>query len=97
MKMLEVDKLMRNGAVWAATHLSATDLNLVRQYINLDEQLKFRCSAPSSLVHLKQLDDEDKKGSPKQARSSAKAKKSRAQRKAANAHAKKSPAGTKAQ
>jgi hypothetical protein len=73
MKMLEVDKLMQNGATWAATHLSATDLNLVRQYIDLDEQLKFRCSAPSSLVNLKHHDDEDKdkeSGSHQQAGSS---------------------------
>ncbi len=71
MKMLEVDKLMENGAAWAASHLSATDLYLVRQYIDLDEQLKFRCSAPSSLAHLKHLDDEDEENStPKQADSS---------------------------
>ena len=68
MKMLEVDKLMENGPAWAASHLSAEDLSLVRQYIDLDEQLKFRCSAPSSLVHLKHLDDEDEEnGAAKQA------------------------------
>jgi hypothetical protein len=68
MKMLEVDKLMQNGAAWAASHLSSTDLSLVRQYIDLDEQLKFRCSAPSSLVHLKHLDDdEEENGAAKQA------------------------------
>ena len=40
----------------------------MRQYIDLDEQLKFRCSAPSSLVHLKHLDDEDEEnGAAKQA------------------------------
>ena len=59
MKMLEVDKLMEKGATWAASHLPPADLSLVRQYIDLDEQLKFRCSAPSSLVHLKHLDEED--------------------------------------
>ncbi len=68
MKLLEVDKLMENGAGWAASHLSAIDLNLVREYIGLDEQLKFRCSAPGSLVHLKHLDDEDEEnGAAKQA------------------------------
>ncbi len=68
MKMLEVDKLMENGPAWAASHLSSDDLNLVRLYIELDEQLKFRCSAPSSLVHLKHLDDEDEEnGAAKQA------------------------------
>ena len=68
MKMLEVDKLMENGPAWAASNLSERDLSLVRPYIELDEQLKFRCSAPSSLVHLKHLDDEDEEnGAAKQA------------------------------
>ncbi len=59
MKALDVDKLMENGPAWAAAHLSTADLGLVRQYIDLDEQMKFRCAAPSSLVHLKHLEDED--------------------------------------
>jgi hypothetical protein len=62
MKALEIDKLMENGPAWATSHLSAADLSLVRQYIDLDEQLKFRCSAPSSLVHLKHLEEEDEEG-----------------------------------
>lgn len=63
MKMLDVDKMMEKGPAWAASHLSPADLSLVRQYIDLDEQLKFRCSAPSSLVHhLKHLDEEDEEG-----------------------------------
>jgi hypothetical protein len=57
MKLLDVDKLMERGPAWAASHLSPAELSLVRQYIDLDEQMKFRCSAPSSLVHLKNLDD----------------------------------------
>ncbi len=106
MKMLEVDKLMENGPTWAASHLSDADLSLVRQYIDLDEQLKFRCSAPSSLVHLKHLDDEDEdNGAAKQADSAdGEAKKDQAgdaqeedapkpaeKHKAAKAPAKKSP------
>lgn len=59
LKALDVDKLMANGPVWAADHLSAGDLALVRQYIDLDEQMKFRCTAPGSLVRLKHLEDED--------------------------------------
>ena len=80
MKMLEVDKLMEKGPAWAASNLSDADLSLVRQYIDLDEQLKFRCSAPGSLVHLKHLDDEeDESGGAKQAASAdGEAKKSRA-------------------
>lgn len=59
MKLLDVDKLMEKGPSWAASHLSPAELSLVRQYIGLDEQMKFRCSAPSSLVHLKNLDEAD--------------------------------------
>ena len=67
MKMLEVDKLMEKGPSWAASHLTSADLSLVRQYIDLAEQLKFRCSAPSSLVHLKHLDDDEEDSQAKQA------------------------------
>jgi hypothetical protein len=65
MKALEVDKLMEKGPSWAVSHLSSGDLGLIRQYIDLDEQMKFRCSAPGSLVHLKHLDEEDEEGSQK--------------------------------
>ncbi len=59
LKALDVDKLMDNGPAWAAGNLSPGDLGLVRQYLDLNEQMKFRCSAPNSLVHLKHLEDED--------------------------------------
>jgi hypothetical protein len=65
MKTLDVDKLMEKGPNWAVSHLSSGDLALVRQYIDLDEQMKFRCSAPSSLVHLKHLEDEDEEAGGK--------------------------------
>jgi hypothetical protein len=64
MKALDVDKLMEKGPVWAISHLSPADLSLVRQYIDLDEQMKFRCSAPGSLVHLKHLDEEEEETKP---------------------------------
>ncbi len=67
MKALDVDKLMERGPAWAVSHLSPSDLGLVRQYIDLDEQMKFRCQAPGSLVHLKHLEDEDEDGSAKAA------------------------------
>ena len=63
MKLLNVDKLMEKGPAWAVSHLSPVDLNLVRQYIDLDEQMRFRCSAPESLVHLKNLDEVDEENS----------------------------------
>jgi hypothetical protein len=71
MKALEVDKLMEKGPSWAVSHLSPGDLGLIRQYIDLDEQMKFRCSAPGSLVHLKHLDEEDDEGSQKPSAESA--------------------------
>jgi hypothetical protein len=75
LKALDVDRLMENGPAWAAAHLSPSDLSLIRQYIDLDEQLKFRCSAPSSLVHLKHLDEEDEGGGQAAADGAAEAKK----------------------
>ncbi len=45
MKALDVDKLMERGPAWAVDNLSPSDFSLVRQYIDLDEQMKFRCSA----------------------------------------------------
>ncbi len=62
LKALEVDKLMENGPSWAMSHLSPVQIALVRQYIDLDEQMKFRCAAPSSLVHLKNLEPEPEDG-----------------------------------
>jgi hypothetical protein len=59
LKDLEVDKLMEKGPEWAVSHLSPGDLSLVRRYIDTDEQIKFRCLDPTSLVHLKSLEDDD--------------------------------------
>ncbi len=67
LKALDVDRLMERGPAWAAGHLSTGDLALVRQYIDLDEQMKFRCDAPRSLVHLKHLEDEDEDNGAKAA------------------------------
>ena len=71
LKALDVDKLMENGPAWAADHLSTSDLALVRQYIDLDEQMKFRCAAPGALVHLKHLEDEDEDNGAKPAEDAA--------------------------
>ena len=71
LKALDVDKLMENGPAWAADHLSTSDLALVRQYIDLDEQMKFRCAAPGALVHLKRLEDEDEENGAKPAEDTA--------------------------
>jgi hypothetical protein len=67
LKALDVDRLMEKGPGWAAANLSSPDLGLVRQYIDLDEQFKFRCLPPGSLVRLKQLEDEDEDNAGKPA------------------------------
>lgn len=72
LKALDVDKLMEKGPEWAISNLSQTDLNLVRRYIDVDEQIKFRCLPPSSLVHLRAPEgDEDEDSSEKPATESA--------------------------
>jgi hypothetical protein len=56
---LKVEDLMAKGADWAAAHLSLGDLNLVRRFIEVDEQIKFRCEPATTLVKLRGLDDEE--------------------------------------
>ncbi|MBI4724923.1 MAG: hypothetical protein HY765_08085, partial [Rhodomicrobium sp.] len=65
MKALDVERLMENGPSWAVSHLSPADLNLVRRYIDLGEQVKFRCTAPGTLVRLKHIEEEEGEGGPK--------------------------------
>jgi hypothetical protein len=75
MKALEIDKLMEKGPAWAASHLPAADLSLIRQYIDLDEQMRFRCAAPGSLVHLKHIEDDGEEAGSGQDSAEADAKK----------------------
>jgi hypothetical protein len=71
MKALEIDKLMEKGPAWAASHLTAADLSLIRQYIDLDEQMRFRCAAPGSLVHLKHIEEDDEEAARNNAQAGA--------------------------
>jgi hypothetical protein len=41
-----VPRLMANGPEWARTNLSAADLGLIKLYIEVDEELTFRCTRP---------------------------------------------------
>jgi hypothetical protein len=41
--VLGVDKEFGKGADWAKANLAPAELNLVRRYLVIDEQLKFRC------------------------------------------------------
>jgi hypothetical protein len=73
MKALDIDKLMEKGPAWAASHLPAADLSLIRQYIDLDEQMRFRCAAPGSLVHLKHIEEDDEEAARNNAQAAAEA------------------------
>jgi hypothetical protein len=53
LKTLEVEALMQKGPEWALANLSAGDLSLIRKFIEDDEQIKFRCMPPASLVKLR--------------------------------------------
>ncbi len=65
LKLLDVDRLMEKGPEWAVANLSTGDMSIVRKYIELDEQVKFRCLPPSSLVTLQgPPEDEDASAKP---------------------------------
>ena len=40
---LRIDQVFARGPDWAKANLTPPDLDLVKRYIDLDEQLKFRC------------------------------------------------------
>lgn len=44
LSVLGVDKFFDHGAEWVKANLTAADHNLVERYVNVFEQLKFRCS-----------------------------------------------------
>jgi hypothetical protein len=73
MKALDIDKLMEKGPAWAASHLPPAELSLIRQYIDLDEQMRFRCAAPGSLVHLKHIEEDGEEASGANTQESAEA------------------------
>ena len=55
LQALKVKELMAKGPDWALANLSQGDLNLVRRFIEVDEQIKFRCTSPAALVQLRGL------------------------------------------
>lgn len=55
LQALKVEELMAKGPDWAVANLSQGDLNLVRRFIEVDEQIKFRCTSPAALVQLRGL------------------------------------------
>lgn len=43
--VLGIDTYFERGAEWVKANLTAADYNLVKRYVNVYEQLKFRCPA----------------------------------------------------
>jgi hypothetical protein len=57
--VLGVDKTVEKGADWAKEKLTVADLNLVKRYFEVFEQLKFRCEKIVATVESEEKDDDD--------------------------------------
>ncbi len=55
--VLGVDKEFAKGPEWAKANLAQAELNLLKRYLTIEEQLKFRCGM--AVVNLSIPDDED--------------------------------------
>lgn len=57
--VLGIDKHVEKGAGWAKERLTVADLNLVKRYLDVFEQLKFRCDKLIALAEPAEKDDDD--------------------------------------
>jgi len=57
--VLGIDKHIEKGAAWAKERLTVADLNLVKRYLDVFEQIKFRCEKIVALVEPEEKDDDD--------------------------------------
>lgn len=57
--VLGIDKHVEKGAGWAKERLTVADLNLVKRYLDVFEQLKFRCDKLVALAEPEEKDDDD--------------------------------------
>jgi hypothetical protein len=60
--VLGIDKHIEKGAAWAKERLTVADLNLVKRYLDVFEQIKFRCEKIVALVEPEEKDDDDDDG-----------------------------------
>lgn len=58
MIVLGIDKYFEKGSDWAKANLTVADLNLVKRYLDVYEQLTFRCKEELNIVELDEPDDE---------------------------------------
>ena len=61
--VLGIDKHVEKGAVWAKERLTVADLNLVKRYLDVFEQIKFRCEKILALAEPEEKDEDDDDGS----------------------------------
>jgi hypothetical protein len=57
LNVLGVDKQVEKGAGWAKEHLTVADLNLVKRYVDVFEQIIFRCEKVVALVEPQAKDE----------------------------------------
>jgi hypothetical protein len=57
--VLGIDKTVEKGAGWAKEKLTVADLNLVKRYLEVMEQIKFRCDKVVALAEPEEKDEDD--------------------------------------
>lgn len=57
--VLGIDKTVEKGAGWAKERLTVADLNLVKRYLDVMEQIKFRCDKIVALAEPEEKDEDD--------------------------------------
>jgi hypothetical protein len=60
--VLGIDNYFEKGAEWAKANLTVADLNLVKRYLDVYEQLKFRCEEEIDIVEVDEPDDVEDAG-----------------------------------
>ena len=57
--VLGIDKHVEKGAAWAKERLTVVDLNLVKRYLDVFEQIKFRCEKIVAMAEPEEKDEDD--------------------------------------
>jgi hypothetical protein len=57
--VLGIDKHVEKGAGWAKERLTVADLNLVKRYLDVFEQIKFRCEKIVAIAEPEEKDEDD--------------------------------------
>jgi hypothetical protein len=60
--VLGIDKHVEKGAGWAKERLTPADLNLVKRYLDVFEQIKFRCDKIVAMAEPEEKEEDDDDG-----------------------------------